>query len=99
MPITAPGTRFAAISRAKKSSSRARPCCENPTSSGFASGNGAALIALRATHAIIVAIMTIVFFIVSSRKDRCTLLLCDAMGLPRHQDAYYTTAYITRDHG
>src|SRR5690242_7850689 len=48
MATTAPGTRFAAISRAKKSSIRASPCCEKPTSSGFASGSGPALAALKA---------------------------------------------------
>src|SRR5262249_9647150 len=49
MATTAPGTRFAAISRAKKSSIRASPCCEKPTSSGFASGNGPALTAVKVT--------------------------------------------------
>jgi hypothetical protein len=61
---------LAAISRAKKSSIRLRPRCENPASSGPASGNGAALAAVRAIPAIIVAIVTIVFFIVSSRENR-----------------------------
>src|SRR6516165_12443593 len=46
MAITAPGTRFAAISRATKSSNRAKPCWEKPSSSGFASGNDAACTAL-----------------------------------------------------
>ena len=63
---TAPGTRLAAISRAKKSSRRARPCCENPTSSGFASGSGAAFAALAAMPAAIIAAAFMNAFIVFS---------------------------------
>jgi hypothetical protein len=62
---TAPGTRFAAISRAKKSSRRASPCCENPTSSGFASGSGAAFAALAAMPATTVAAIMNVFMVFS----------------------------------
>jgi len=52
-------TFLAAISRAKKSSSRAKTCCENPTSFGFASGNGAAFATSRTTPATTATVLTV----------------------------------------
>src|SRR5258708_1198770 len=51
-------TFLAAISRAKKSSSRAKTCCENPTSFGFASGNGAAFATSRTIPATTATVLT-----------------------------------------
>ncbi len=52
-------TFLAAISRAKKSSSRAKTCCENPTSFGFASGNGAAFATSRTIPATTATVLTV----------------------------------------
>src|SRR5690242_14083090 len=69
MATTAPGTRLAAISRAKKLSSRAKPCLEKPASSGFVSGSGAARAVPNVMTAAAAAIMAIVFFIASSQAS------------------------------
>ena len=69
MATTAPGTRLAAISRAKKLSIRVRPCCENPTSSGFASGNGPACAALVTMPTIMAAVIMSVFMVFSLEAD------------------------------
>ena len=57
---------------------------ENPTSSGFVSGNGAALAAPRAIPAIIVAIMATFFFIVSSQGDYFYVIGLTATGGLEH---------------
>jgi hypothetical protein len=67
MATTAPGTRLAAISRAKKSVSRDRPVGEKPTSSGLASGKGAAWAAVKAMPAS-TAVAMMSFFMGSSQR-------------------------------
>ena len=65
--------RYLRISRAKKSSSRVNPCCENPTSSGFASGNGpacATLITMPTTMAVVIMSVFIVFSLEGGSSSR-----------------------------